>query len=275
MSVLKVTTVTDIAGLGGFTLSSGSITCNGTLRVNNININGSITGLSEFNIPSFSGQSGKFLSTDGTNLTWSTDIGGGSGGGGAGFRSMQVFTSNGTWNKPSGVGSIKVQVVGAGGGGSGQGESAGAGGFTERIMDATNISSVSVTIGNPGGGTNYSGCGGNGNTSSFGSYCSASGGYGANCRQQHAGGIGGNGSGGNMNAYGGGGSGYGDWSTYGNHAAGVSYYGGSQPSSHNQSNYSHRHQSHAAWGAGGNGSQHGNRGARGREGMVAVFEYYG
>ena len=155
MSVLKVTTVTDIAGLGGFTLSSGSITCNGTLRVNNININGSITGLSEFNIPSFSGQSGKFLSTDGTNLTWSSDIAGGSGGG-AGFRSMQVFTSNGTWNKPSGVGSIKVQVVGAGGGGSGQGESAGAGGFSERIMDATNISSVSVTIGNPGGGTNLS-----------------------------------------------------------------------------------------------------------------------
>ena len=64
MSVLKVTTVTDIAGLGGFTLSSGSITCNGTLRVNNININGSITGLSEFNIPSFSGQSGKVNYTD-------------------------------------------------------------------------------------------------------------------------------------------------------------------------------------------------------------------
>ena len=274
MSVLKVTTVTDLAGLGGFTLSSGSITANGTLKVNNININGSITGNSSYNIPSFSGQSGKFLSTDGTNLTWSTEIGSG-GGGGAGFRSMQVFTSNGTWSKPSGVGSIKVHVIGAGGGGSGQCEAGGAGGFSERVLDATNISSVSVTIGNPGGGTNYSGCGGNGNTSSFGSYCSASGGYGANCRQQHAGGIGGNGSGGNHNAYGGGGSGYGDWSTYGNHAAGVSYYGGSQPSSHNQSNYSHRHQSHAAWGAGGNGSQHGNRGARGREGMVAVFEYYG
>ena len=142
-------------------------------------------------------------------------------------------------------------------------------------MDATNISSVSVTIGNPGGGTNYSGCGGNGNTSSFGSYCSASGGYGANCRQQHAGGIGGNGSGGNHNAYGGGGSGYGDWSTYGNHAAGVSYYGGSQPSSHNQSNYSHRHQSHAAWGAGGKGAGDSSRGARGRDGVVIVQEFFG
>ncbi len=274
MSVLKVTTVTDLAGLGGFTLSSGSITANGTLKVTNININGTITGSSPYNIPSMSGQSGKFLSTNGTNLTWSSDIAGGSGGG-AGFRSMQVFTSNGTWNKPTGVGSIKVHVVGAGGGGSGQGESAGAGGFSERVLDATNISSVSVTIGNPGGGTNYSGCGGNGNSSSFGSYASASGGTGANCRQQHAGGIGGNGSGGNMNAYGGGGSGYGDWSTYGNHAAGVSYMGGSQPSSHQQDNYAHRHQSHAAWGAGGNGSQFGNRGARGREGVVVVYEFYG
>ena len=111
MSVLKVTTVTDLAGLGGFSLSSGSITANGTLRVNNININGSITGSSSYNIPSMSGQSGKFLSTDGTNLTWSTDIGSSGGGGGAGFRSMQVWTINGTWTKPSGVGSIKVQVV--------------------------------------------------------------------------------------------------------------------------------------------------------------------
>ena len=98
---------------------------------------------------------------------------------------------------------------------------------------------------------------------------------GANCRSQHCGGIGGNGSGGNMNAYGGGGHGYGSWAKYGNHSAGMSYWGGSQPSSHQQSNYAHRHQSHAAWGAGGNGSRFGNRGARGREGVVVVYEYAG
>ena len=274
MSVLKVTTVTDLAGLGGFTLSSGSITANGTLKVNNININGTITGNSPYNIPSMSGQSGRFLSTNGTNLLWSTDIASGSGGG-AGFRSMQVFTSNGTWSKPNGVGSIKVQVVGAGGGGSGKCESGGAGGFSERVLDVTNMSSVSVTIGNPGGGTNYSGCGGNGNSSSFGSYATCSGGTGANCRQQHAGGVGGNGSGGTHNAYGGGGGGYGDWSNYGSHHGGVSYMGGSQAAGHNQDNYSHQHQSHCAWGAGGNGSQFSNRGARGREGVVVVYEYYG
>ena len=237
MSVLKVTGVTDLAGLGGFTLSSGSITCNGTLRVTNININGTITGSSNYNIPSFSGQSGQFLSTNGTNLIWSSEISGG-GSGGAGFRSMQVWTSNGTWYRPSDVKSIRVQVVGAGGGGSGKCESGGAGGFSERVIDVSNVSSVSVSVGNPGGGTSYAGCGGNGNGSSFGGYCS-------------------------------------NWSKYGNYTSGASYMGGSQPASHQQENYSHRHQSHCAWGAGGNGAREGNRGARGREGVVVVYEYYG
>ena len=163
----------------------------------------------------------------------------------------------------------------AGGGGTGCGESGGAGGHSERVIDVQNVSSVSVSVGNPGGGTNYAGCGGNGNGTSFGGYCSASGGYGANCRQQHAGGIGGNGSGGNINTYGGGGNGGGWWSIYGQHQAGASYFGGTQPSSHQQSNYAHRHQSHCAWGAGGQGSMFGNRGARGREGVVVVYEYYG
>ena len=273
MSVLKVSSVTDISGLGGFTFSSGSITANGTLKVNNINVNGDITGSSNYNVPSLSGQSGRFLSNDGTNLTWSTEFEGG--GGGAGFRSMQVWTSSGTWSRPNNCKSIQVVVIGAGGGGSGKCESAGAGGMSRRVIDVTNTSSVSVTVGNPGGGTNYAGCGGNGNSSSFGGYCSASGGVGANCDRQHNGGYGGNGSGGDLNVYGGGGNGYGNWASYGNHAAGASYFGSSQPSSHNQGNYSHRHQSHCAWGAGGNGSQFGDRGARGREGIVVVYEYYG
>lgn len=269
MSVLKVSSVKDLAGIGGFTLSGGSVTALGTLKVTNININGTISGSSNYNIPSMSGQSGKFLSTNGQSLQWATVSGT------AGFRSMQVWTSNGTWSRPSGVKSIKVTVVGAGGGGSGFCESGGAGGTAERVVDVTNVSSVTVTVGSPGGGTNYSGCGGNGNTSSFGGYCSASGGIGANCSQQHSGGYGGNGSGGSLNVYGGGGNGHGSYHSYGNGFAGVSYMGGSQPMSHNQRNYAHNHQSHCAWGAGGNGAREGNRGARGREGVVVVYEYYG
>ena len=266
MSVLKVNNVYDPSGVGGFTLTSGSIVANGELKVTNLNINGSITGSSNYIIPSLS--NGQYLSNNGTNLTWVEA------GAAGGFRSMQVWTSNGTWSKPSDCKSIKVVIVGAGGGGSGYCESAGAGGCAQKVIDVTDISSVTVTIGNPGGGTNYSGCGGNGNTSSFGSYCSGSGGYGANCRQSRAGGIGGNGSGGNLNIYGGGGCGHGSNYSYGNHTAGMSFMGGSQPASHNQSNYSHRHQSHAAWGAGGNGSRNSNRGARGREGVCVVYEYF-
>ena len=62
-----------------------------------------------------------------------------------------------------------------------------------------NGTTVSVTIGGGGDGRNYhQGCG-DGGTSSFGSYVSASGGYGANRNWGHSGGHGGIGSGGAMN----------------------------------------------------------------------------
>ena len=82
MSVLKVSSVKDLAGIGGFTLSSGTITVNGTLKVTNININGTIGGSSNYTIPNMSGQSGKVLTTNGTNLSWTTVSGT------SGFRSM-------------------------------------------------------------------------------------------------------------------------------------------------------------------------------------------
>ena len=269
MAQLKLGAIKDLGGIGGFTLTSGGVTANGTLTVNDLVIDGTMGGSSSFVLPNPSGQSGRFVTNNGSSLSWG-DVNLSTG-----IRSMQVWTSNGTWSRPSGVKTIMVTVTGAGGGGSGFCESGGAGGTAQRQVDVTNVSSVSVSVGNPGGCTNYSGCGGNGNTSSFGSYCSASGGYGANCRQGRAGGIGGNGSGGNLNVYGGGGNGHGSFHSYGSHSSGVGYFGGGQPASHNQRNYAHRHQSHAAWGAGGNGTRQNNRGARGREGVVVVHEFYG
>ena len=269
MAQLNVGAIKDLGGIGGFTLSSGGVTANGTLNVTNLKVDGTISGSSAYLIPNPSGNANKMLSTNGSNLTWETVSTN------AGVRSMQVWTSNGTWYRPSGVKTIMVTVTGAGGGGSGFCESGGSGGTSQRQVDVTNVSSVSVTVGNPGGGSNYSGCGGNGNSSSFGGYCSASGGYGANCRQQHAGGIGGNGSGGNLNVYGGGGNGHGSYHSYGNHSSGRGYWGGGQPASHVQRNYGHHHQGHAAWGAGGNGARQGNRGAAGRQGVVVIHEFYG
>ena len=55
MSVLKVSGVSDLAGLGGFSFNSGSITANGTLRVQDLTINGDITGSSKYNIQTLSG----------------------------------------------------------------------------------------------------------------------------------------------------------------------------------------------------------------------------
>ena len=269
MAQLNLGAIKDVGGIGGFTFSSGGITANGTLTVNDIEISGTLAGSSQYILPNPSGQTDNFISTNGSSMTWGTLSSA------SGVRSMQVWTSNGTWTKPSGVSTIMVTCTGAGGGGSGYCESGGAGGTSQRQVDVTNVSSVSVTIGNPGGGTNYSGCGGGGNSSSFGSYCSAGGGTGANCRQSRAGGVGGNGSGGTLNIYGGGGNGHGSHYCYGNHSAGVSYWGGGQAAGHNQDNYSHQHQSHAAWGSGGNGAQFGNRGARGREGVVVIHEFYG
>ena len=111
------------------------------------------------------GASGNVLTSNGT--TWSSQaIAAG------GDYAMQVFTGPGTWTKPADVKAVKVQVVGGGGG---------------PLKPQT-----------PG----FTGTAPSGNTSSFGSYCSASGGAGS---YHHAGfsaqstGRGGVGSGGTMN----------------------------------------------------------------------------
>ena len=104
------------------------------------------------------------------------------------------WTSSGTWTKRADVHKIHVIVVGGGGGGVGHCESGGAGGYAEKLIDVSALAvgaTISVTIGNGGGGVGYNGTGGNGETTSFGSYVSASGGYGANRNWGHTGGHGG------------------------------------------------------------------------------------
>lgn len=189
-----------------------------------------------------------------------------------GIYGMQVWTSSGTWSRPGNVRYIKVQVQASGGGASGHGESGGSGGYSERILSVTGISSVSISISGEGSGTYYSGAGGNSSGSSFGNYCSASGGYGANRNNQHSGGLGGVGSGGTLNIYGGGGQPHHTRSSVG----GQNFWGGAVAAGHPQGgHFSHRHESHASPGAGGSGGYFtGHRGANGRNGMVVVVMYY-
>ena len=190
-----------------------------------------------------------------------------------GFSGMSVFTSSGTWNRPSGVRYVRIKCQAAGGGASGHGESGGAGGYSERVLEVAQngINSVSVYVGGGGGGTYYSGAGGNGDYASFGPYCSAGGGHGANRQNQHSGGVSGVGSGGNLNIHQGGGGSHHD--NFG--PGGGSIFGGAAPSGHPQGgHFSHNHQNHSAPGTGGTGGHyHGHRGSDGRPGIVVMEEY--
>ncbi len=265
MSTLKVSSIRDLSGSGGLNLSSGSITVNGTLTVSNITINGTISGSSSQVIPSVSGQAGKYLSTNGTSMSWASVSTGG------GPKSISVYNSNSTWNKPSGIKRIWVKCTAGGGGGSGYGESGAAGAHTEQIVNVQNINSISVTVGGSGGGTGYSGRAGNGGTSSFGNYCSSGGGQGANRRQQHDGSTGGNPSQGAVRIYGGSSQGHRNPPGLGH--GGTSFWGGSSPTSHRQQQWAQRHRNHAAYGAGGSSGRNSERGGDGRQGIVVVYEF--
>ena len=155
MSTLKVASIRDLSGIGGFTLASGNITANGTLTCSGITINGNITGSSAQIVPSVSGQSGKFLTNNGSSMSWTSVSS-------ENINSMNVYTGGSTWNRPSGVKYIHVRVQGGGGGAIGHGESGGAGGYSERVLDVNNISSVGISVGGGGGGTWYFGHGGDG-----------------------------------------------------------------------------------------------------------------
>lgn len=195
-------------------------------------------------------------------------------------KTIQTFTTAGThtWNRPEGCVRIKVSLVGAGGGGAGFCEAGGAGGYSEKYIDVTDISSVTITVGAGGDRVAYNLVGNSGGTTSFGSYLSASGGFGANENNNHEGGRGGLGSGGQLNLYGGKGSGHGDGQgSWGPNTGGVSFFGGGHGRRHS-TNSSTDDDRHCAWGAGGSGgdtdtnvSQTGSHGAHG---AVVVYEFY-
>lgn len=191
--------------------------------------------------------------------------------------SVENWTSNGTWTKQAACNKILVITVGGGGGGCGHTESGGAGGYAEKLIDVSSWATgtqVTVTIGGGGGGTGYHSASGNGGTTSFGSYVSAVGGYGANRSWSHTGGHGGHGSGGDVNLWGGGGRSHGD---QGQDRGGESFFGGSQCAGHHGGNY-YRHYSenlnHNPPGTGGNGewTSH-SRGGNGTAGICIVYNY--
>jgi len=177
-----------------------------------------------------------------------------------------------TWYKPAGCTKILVQVQGAGGGGCGYCESGGAGAYTEKLIDVTSVSAVTVTVGAGGVNTGYYSAAGDGGTSSFGGYCSATGGYGANRHVSHTGGHSGYPSGGDVNLRGGVGTGHGD--TGGREAVGGggnSYFGSGYKASHSTNTTNWGRTAPGAGGAG--GAMQGWAGQHGGPGIVIVYNY--
>ncbi|XLQ19853.1 MAG: tail fiber protein [Candidatus Moraniibacteriota bacterium] len=188
--------------------------------------------------------------------------------GGGGIASIQTFDTAGahTWTKPVGIETIRVQVVGAGGGGSSAQTSGGggAGGYAEEIIDVSEISSETVTIGS--GGTVNNG----GGSSSFGSLLSATGGSSGNTQ---AGGAGGSGFDGDINTDGGdGGTGFGNINSNAG-TGGASYFGGGGTGgSYNSTSAG----AGSAYGSGGGGAGGGaSSAAVGANGAVIIYEYAG
>jgi len=127
----------------------------------------------------------------------------------SGLFSVQIFTSSGTWTKPSGIKKVIVEVQGAGSSGTdGQSSSTrscsgGAGGYVKKLIDVSSISSATVTIGSGGAGVSgYPSNAGGDSIWSDGTNTLTGGGAGAAGTGDYYGGAGGTATGGDLNIVG-------------------------------------------------------------------------
>ena len=194
------------------------------------------------------------------------------------LKNIYTFTSTGTYTKSgTDVNTIHVMLCGAGGGGTSYSIGGGAGGYSERVLDATGITTVTVTVGTGTAGAVYYANVAQGGTTSFGAYLSATGGYGADQNYGHSGGHGGYGYGGTVNSIGGGSGAHNNMDQWSHSNApdttgGVSFFGGPQAGAHGTKLGSN----HGAPGAGGTcvSTGHNSQGGfAGQNGICIVYEY--
>jgi len=150
------------------------------------------------------------------------------------FNNIANFAAGATFTVPPGATQVRVRLVGGGGGGAPSsatqaGSGGGAGGYAEGVFTVTPGQAIGVIVGAGGSGQPASsGAGGGwGSASSFGAYCSATGGNGGALGPTSApGGDGGSASGGAINIRGGIGSDGSPGSVNWGGCGGASYFGG-------------------------------------------------
>ena len=177
-----------------------------------------------------------------------------------------------TYTAPANCRYVWVKLQGAGGGSAGYCESGGSGGYAEKRITLAAGTTVTVTVGAGGAGVGYYAAGGNGGTSSFGTYVSATGGYGSNTLNNHTGGRRGIGSGGDVNLTGGGGTGHANHHGSGGMGrGGAGFYGSGNGVRH----YYNTFVPCSAPGAGAAGgiTDSGGSGSTGAAGLVQVYAY--
>lgn len=206
------------------------------------------------------GTSGNVLTSNGTAWVSATPVL-------SGFSNIEVFTSSGTFTVPAGVTKIKVTVIGGGGGGNTNWYYAGGGGGGAAIKIISGLtpgSTVSVTVG-AGGAQNT-----DGGTSSFGAYCSATGGKKGTTSTNQSGAEGGIGTGGDLNIRGGGtGGGYNGINQATPSPGGSSILGGGGFSSGSSAGVNGGNGGAYGGGGGGTGTANAGSGAAG----VVIVEY--
>lgn len=143
-----------------------------TLAANNVLLGNGTSALQEV----APGTSGNVLTSNGTTWTSAVPAGGSSGS----LLRITVFSSSGTWTKGADTNYVRAYGWGGGGGGGGgsNGRGGGSGAYAEEFIDVTAVSTVSVTVGSGGTAGTSSVAGGNGGSSTFGSYFTAGGGTG-------------------------------------------------------------------------------------------------
>lgn len=190
----------------------------------------------------------------------------------------QIFTSSGTWTRPTGCRRIKATITGGGGGGGtsgatsgGAGGGGGGGGTTITYLDVTSTSSLTVTIGAGGGSSSAGGTSGLGTSNANGAGGGgAAGSDGASATPQK-GGSGGTATGGSINLGGADGQGSVPSNCAGN--GGGSIWGGGASGGVSTGAGS----AATVYGAGGGGGIRGSSsqsGGAGKAGIVVIEEFY-